>query len=163
MAGDDFDALWSAAEATARSLLLPLDRRDRRGGLLVTEPTTSSQFFEPWRQDQQTLYDRAQSSLATIRRTVRFEFTRNEEGGYLVAPKVLVERYSQAENRISSVVLYRSAFRAARLQENAPYGTRETDRGVFLPTRYWYAIGRDRPTEEYIARELRKRLGASQG
>jgi hypothetical protein len=162
--GADFDRLWRACEGEARRRLFPIDRSDRRGGVLTTEPVTSSQFFEPWRQDQATAFDTAKSSLGAMRRTIRFELTRLDDGRFRAVPKVLVERYVQAENRVTSVVLYRAAFRPARLSDPAtPYGTRETDRGVSLPNRYWYAVGRDEELEQALADGVTRRLGQVAG
>jgi len=158
--GEDFDTLWSAAEATARQFFFTVDRRDLRGGILTTEPMISAQFFEPWRADTPDPADRAESSLASIRRTVRFEFVKQPDGSYLVTPKVLIERYSQVERRITSVVLYRQAFRLQRAaDETASFGTKETDRGVYLERAYWYPIGRDTLLEQNLADVMQRRVG----
>jgi hypothetical protein len=157
----DFDALWSAADSAARSRFFPIDRRDPRLGLLTTEPVVSQQWFEPWRRDTLDADALADSSLATIRRTIRFEFERRDDGSYAVSPKVLIERYSVAENRITSVVLYRSAFKLGRTTEQTPYGTRESDRGIYLPSRYWYAVGRDGALEQALAGDIQRRLGSA--
>ena len=37
-------------------------------------------------------------------------------------------------------------------------GTREADRGIFLPARYWYATGNDGVVQKSIARHLQKKL-----
>lgn len=155
----NFDALWSAADAAARTRFFPIDRRDVRGGLMTTEPMVSKQWFEPWRQDVLEGDALADSSLATIRRTVRYEFERRDDGSFAVTPKVLIERYSVAENRVTSVVLYRAAFRAGRTTDQTAYGTRETDRGVYLPSRYWYAVGRDVALEQALAGDIQRRIG----
>lgn len=154
----DFEAAWASADAVARQLLFTPDRVDPRSGVLTTEPLVSSQFFEPWRQDLQTAEDTARSSIALHRRTVRFEFSRLEDGRYEITPKALVERYAQAERRVTSVVLYRSAFRSGRITEETPFGTRETDRGINLPRKYWYAVGRDEALERRLAAELERKL-----
>jgi hypothetical protein len=128
----DFDALWEAAERTARDWFFQIDRRDRRSGVLSTRPLISRQFFEPWRKDAVTAADLAESSLATIRRTIRFEFTEAPGGGYAMRPKVVVER---------------QAVPAAR------------ERGA-VGGSYWYALGRDEPMEQRLAEAVRRRLGA---
>ncbi len=156
----DFDALVAAAERAARVRLFTIDRRDPRNGLLVTAPLVASQVFEPWRQDQRTAYDTAQSTLATHRRTIRFEIVKSEDGGLELSPKVLVERYSQAENRVTSVVLYRTAFRPQRDASLAAYGTRESDRGLVLEKRYWYPVGRDPALEASLASDIQRALGS---
>jgi hypothetical protein len=43
---------------------------DRREGLILAGPTTSAQWFEPWRIDSRGGYQAFESSLHTIRRTV---------------------------------------------------------------------------------------------
>lgn len=150
---DDFDRLWNACADVARDRLFTIDRRDYRGGVLTTEPLTSAQFFEPWRRDAITADAVAESSLATIRRTIRFEFTRHDDGTFSVEPHVQVERYSAAERRITQAMLYRSAFR-----KTTATGTRETDRGVSLPARYWYRIGNDPALEKDLAQAVRQRI-----
>ncbi len=150
---NDFERLWNACADVARDRLFTIDRRDYRGGVLTTEPMTSAQFFEPWRRDAITADAVAESSLATIRRTIRFEFTRRGDGTFSVVPHVQLERYSAAERRITQAMLYRNAFR-----KTTATGTRETDRGVFLPAHYWYRIGNDPALEKALAEAVRRRV-----
>ena len=148
-----FDRLWRACADVARDRQFVIDRQDYRGGVLTTEPLVSAQFFEPWRRDAITADAVAESSLATIRRTIRFAFTRGDNGTFSVVPQVVVERYSSAERRITNAMLYRNVFK-----RTTATGTRESDRGVQLPARYWYRIGNDPALEADLARELRRRV-----
>jgi hypothetical protein len=150
----DFDALWRAADETLRVRLFPVDRRDYRGGVLKSEGVVSQQLFEPWRRDAVTAGDVVESSLSTVRRTVTFAFLRNGDGTYTVIPEVHVERYSSAEQRLTSAALYRAAFRRSAIAR----GSRESDRGVVLPPRYWYDVGRDLALEKDLAEAIRSRL-----
>jgi hypothetical protein len=160
---DNFYKLWHTSEDVARSYLFRIDRVDYRDGILTTEPLVSAQWWEPWRRDVQTIDDAMESSLSTMRRTIRFEFTRLPSGLYRVTPKVLVERRSVAEHRITSVALYRYTFRPQRGSvHNMPYGTPETDVGIILPARYWYPVGRDEALERAIADRIAKRLKPSE-
>ena len=149
----NFDRLWRACADDARDRQFVIDRQDYRNGVLTTEPLVSAQFFEPWRRDAITSDAVAESSLATIRRTIRFTFTRHDDGTFSAVPHVVVERYSSAERRITSAMHYRSAFRRTMAT-----GTRETDRGVQLPARYWYRIGNDPALERDLAEAVRKRV-----
>jgi hypothetical protein len=149
----DYDKLWRAADEAARDLLFTVDRRDYRGGVLMTDPMVSGQIFEPWRGDAVTVRQRLESSIATVRRTIRFEFERHEDGTFSVAPKVLVEEEAIADRRVTSVVSQRSAF-----GRSGAWGTAETDRGIFLPRRYWFATGRDPQLEARVARIIESRL-----
>ena len=152
----DFDRLAAACESAARDLLFPIDRVDFREGVVTTEPVVGGQWFEPWRREQQTVADVADSSLATTRRTIRFEFTRGgdgESGTYTVTPKVLVERESAAERRITSASDYRGFFGGGDA-----FGTRESDRGVLIPSRYFYPVGRDAALERKLATMIERRV-----
>lgn len=149
----EFESLWQAAEQTVRGRGWRLDRLDYRNGVMSAEPTTSQQFFEFWRRDVATGADLARSSLATVRRTTRFEFQRNPDGRYEVRPKVLVEQLASSGRRLTTAVQYQRAF------ELNPTGSRELDQGVALPPQYWYAVGRDQALEKELAEEIGKKLG----
>lgn len=149
----DFAPLWRACRKAAVDGGFKVDRQDYRTGLLTTRPLISRQAFEPWKRDVVTAHDLAQSTLATVRRTVRFQITKRSDGGYEAAPKVVVERYSLVEHRITSVVQYRDVFRLTReeafrrrdLQVNPGQAT------VIPPPDYWYSIGRDPALERRLA------------
>lgn len=131
----DRDALWEAAEQTARRWMFRIDRRDYRGGLLTTEPMVSKQWFELWRKDAGGFDDVAEASLGPIRRSIHFEFTQEPNGTYSAAPKVLVERMSRVDERNVGMV--------ARLD---------------VPPVYWYALRRDEAMERELAEAMRSRL-----
>ncbi|HYO10123.1 MAG TPA: hypothetical protein VER17_14230 [Tepidisphaeraceae bacterium] len=152
----NFQALWSACEDTARRYGFALDRQDYRNGVITTVPLVSKQFFEVWRNDAQTATDVAESSLATYRRTLRFNITKDPAGGYAATPEVLIERYTLAERPITASVYLRNAFRSTR--GTPPVGSRESDRGIVLPQRYWYATGRDLTLERDAADRVRRTL-----
>jgi hypothetical protein len=153
----DFDKLWSATDRAARDRFFVIDRADYRSGLMTTQPLVSSQFFEPWRRDTVTFDDTLLSSLATIRRTLRFEFTRQSDGSFQMIPKVLVERQVITERRITSTALYTSIY-----DPGTGAGTRESDIGLRLDPRYWYAIGRDDALERKLAADVRKQVSEKQ-
>ncbi len=148
-----FDRLWNAANDAIRARMFTVDRTDYRAGILTTQPMSSSQFFEPWRRDNMRAYDVAESSLATIRRTLRFEISRTEAGTYRLEPKVLVERFALAEARVTSVQLFRDSIGGPR-----PSGTVESDRGQIIPQSYWYALGRDQKLEKELRDAVQSRL-----
>jgi hypothetical protein len=147
---DDFDALWAAAERAARDRLFRIDRTDYRNGILTTAPLVSQQAFEPWRSDT-PLAQQAQSTLGTVRRTIRFEFERQADGrGFAVSPKVLIERQSLPAQRLSNAAQYRAGV----------YGVtgQTSDEGEQLASEYWYPIGRDTVLETRLAADIRGRL-----
>ena len=151
----DFDRLWNAAARVSQDYLFKLDRQDRRSGLLTTAPNISAQWFEPWRREVQTAGDRIESSAFTQRRTINWQF-RKVSNGWAVTPKVLIERQSVTEKRISGV-LSRAYFRTDPKDES--YGTRETDQNLRLPPTYWYPIGRDFTLEQRLIEKMFAQLG----
>lgn len=147
----DYAALWDAAEEAQQHYGFTTALSDYRGGLLTTEPKISPQFFEFWHQELRSPEAVAESSLATIRRRMRFEFSRAPGGGFAVEPKVIVERLSLGERRITSAMEYRGTLGPGREQQFGPANPRG-------PTRYWYAIGRDEELERALAQRISGRV-----
>lgn len=154
----DYDRLWQACVDVAHEFLFDIEDRDYRGGVLETRPLVSGQWFEPWRRDARTIDSRLESSLAAMRRSVRFEFTRVDGQTWQVTPKVLVERQAIAENRITSGALYRNIFQSPSRARYRASGSVEADQGVVLPSRYWYPVGRDATFEQALARAVEHKL-----
>jgi hypothetical protein len=151
---DDFTTLWRACRRATIASSFTVDRVDFRAGLMTTLPLVSKQFFELWRNDVVTPRGVAESSLDTIRRTARFEVRRRDDGKYEAAPKVLVERFSLEERRITSVARFAEMFTAEKTE-----GSRSRDRsGGDLPDTYWYAAGRDHALEAHLANAVRSGL-----
>jgi len=71
----DYEAFVDDALAYLRRCDLPPEYVDRTGGLIVTKPTTSGQWFEWWRVDSQGGYQLLENSLHTVQRmvTIRIE------------------------------------------------------------------------------------------
>jgi hypothetical protein len=150
--GNDFDKLWAACDTVSRNYLFKIDRQNKRAGLLTTLPNISAQWFEPWRREVLSGDELAQSSAATIRRTITYKFDK-EGDGYRVTPKVLVERQAIQERRVSGY-LSKTYFRA----DPDTTGSREADAGVILPDSYWYPTGRDTALETLLAQKIEAEL-----
>ena len=153
MTHDNYDELWEACIGAARRRGYRVDRQDYRNGVLQTVPVVSKQLYEPWRRDVATIEDMTESTLATMRRIIRFEIRRAGDDSFECVPKVVVERYSSAERRITSITQYRETFSI-----NTAEGNRERDRGVNIADTYWFATGRDEQLEERLADGVRSRL-----
>ncbi len=69
-------------------------------------------------------------------------------------PKVLIEKSSHPERRLSSVSQYAAAFSVP-----AENPTRVNEEGETVPNRYWYALGRDEAMEKQLADSVRSKLG----
>jgi hypothetical protein len=151
----DFAKLWEAAKETARKYHLPLDREDYRAGVITTVPEISKQVFEFWRADAGTAYEATANTAGAIRRTVRFEVSRNPDDTYTLVPKVLVERQSIFERRVTDVSQYRYAFAGpARQQPARTAVTLDPETYQDVPVKYWYPIGRDLEMEKQVAKRV---------
>ena len=133
----------------ARACSFSIDRVDYRDGTMTTKPLVSKQFFEVWKGDVVDGHDLLQSSLGTMRRIIHFQISHGEDGGY-IQPKVIVECYSAAERRITSVTQYLNIFS----YEHGLVGE-QTDEGQLVPTEYWYSVGRDPHLEKHLADLMR--------
>jgi hypothetical protein len=150
--GTDYDQLWNVCEDLARRDLFLLDRQDYRDGLLTTKPLVSRQFFEPWRPDTGDGYGVLQNSLQTIRRTIYFEFQKLP-GGYVVTPKVVVERSASPTKHITSSSQYAFIF------AYQPPSANEIASGAPAAGYFWYAIGRDLAMEAQMATAIKEKIG----
>ena len=154
-----FQPLWDACKAECYYRLFLVDREEYRRGLLTTLPTISKQAFEPWRTDAVTDHDVVESTLGTVRRTLRFEVARRPDGTFQVVPKVLVERYSSAERRLTSFSQYRQAFSGTRATADDPDLSGDVTTAA-VAADYWYPLRRDAALEQDLAGRIAERLAA---
>ena len=129
-----FDPLWQASEAVAHDYLFRIDRRDQRSGLLTTEPLITKQWWEFWRKDAGTFRDTQEATMASIRRTIFFQFKKTGDNAYTVTPKVLVEKESQVDAKYKP--------------------------DIEGPDTYWYSLRRDEVLEKKVADSIRRRMRA---
>jgi hypothetical protein len=149
----DFPALWQAIELSIRARSYRVDRADARNGVITTEPMISQQWFEPWRRDTVGFDSVTESSLATIRRTVRFDISRTSCGQYAAVARVSVERQATPQRQLTAPALYRSALAPDR---RALAFLSSSDPDVFRP--YWYSLGDDPGLARALANDVARRL-----
>jgi hypothetical protein len=169
---EEFEKLVAACKASAIARGFVIDREDFRSALVTSKPLTASQFFEPFLQDNVTFGCVLRSSLGTYRRTVYFEFSREQAassaaeqvgtshsvdgakaGRFLVTPRVILERKATRTGNVSTARVSLEAVAPTRME-----GNREADAGNIIPTTYWYATGRDDNLERRLARDILDRL-----
>jgi hypothetical protein len=157
----NFDALWADIHRVTRNAGFYPDLEDHRLGLFISRPLVSSQWFEPWRGDTVTAYDRLDASVATRRRTVRWEVARGTDGTFTAVPKVLVERYVFLEHRVTTGAQFTEIF-ALTVEEVRNQLLRDADPASFaegaIPVAYWYATGRDAELETWLASHVQDRV-----
>jgi hypothetical protein len=139
---------------------------DRARGLIVSDPTTSAQWFEWWRADAPGGYQLLESSLHTIRRVVTVHVEPVDAAGtaaaasgeplppeergagrYRLAVQVEKSRYSAPERQITTA--------SGALQiysESTP--TVEGERGPRSRRVQWVPLGRDPLLEAFLLAKL---------
>ncbi len=147
----DFDKLWNACRSALVADGFLIDRTDYRDGVMTTLPLPSKQFYEVWKGDVVTVHDLAQSSLGTMRRTVRIDIRHGDDGEFHAAPKVVVDRFSLLARRITSVAQYRTVF--SLTTNDVRLSTEEE--GSNVVAQYWYPVARDYNLERQIVNATR--------
>ncbi len=71
---DSYDDAFAAVLAAAREEGFVLTLRDRRSGVIQTEPRPAASLLEPWRSDNTSFGDTVDNTIAYRRRSARFEF-----------------------------------------------------------------------------------------
>lgn len=166
----DFDAFLDDTLSVLRECDLQPARVERAGGLVVTQPTTSAQWFEWWRRDTRGGYQLLESSLHTIRRTVTL---RTEPAGSPAtdsAPQS--ETPPGADHGLrDSTAVYRITIQVEKERLSAPLRQITTASGALsiynerVPTetgergprtidQQWVPLGRDVLLEEYLLARL---------
>jgi len=158
---DNFDKLWQTMYRVTRNAGFRPDRENYRMGIFTTRPVVSGQLFEPWRHDTGSFFGRLESTLATVRRTVRWDVSRTEDGQFVATPRVLIERWSVIEHRVTFSAQYQEIFALTR-EEQRNMRLQALDPAAFaeepVPVAYWYAIGRDEALEKRLAADVEDRL-----
>lgn len=145
------DRLWEAAQEVLRRHRFPLDRVDRRRGMIATMPVTSQSFFEFWRHDVDTAFDLAEALLRTVRRSAVVQLDRHPESGEAtVTVTVRRETFATPERQFNSSAASLRVFgdelpgvQGERLL------TREDD--------YWIDDGRDEAMERRLLERIMQR------
>lgn len=161
----DYEAFFDSALTLLREHDFHPRLVDRAAGLAVTHPSTGAQWFEFWRGDSRGGYQLLESSLHTVRRSVRLSVQpeveaepqqRGESGSmdrYRVGVEVYKERFSSPQRQVTTA--------SGALQiysERLP--TEEGLRAARVRGDHWVPLGRDALLEKYLLSRLQSaRIG----
>jgi hypothetical protein len=147
------DVVKKAATLVLMDLRFTLDYPQMNPDRVTTEPLTGDSWFEFWRGDTIGNYQRAESSLATIRRTATV-FVTPVNGGSRVLVKVAKQRLSAPDTGPQSVG-----------ESVSLYDRRESDlmrQNDLAAEKYkWIDKGRDDALEQYILERIHGAIGAA--
>ncbi|WP_233200141.1 hypothetical protein [Blastopirellula marina] len=156
----DPDALWEQiVDAVDDNFRIKDEQRVRvvagqlTEGRLETFPTIGSTLFEPWRTDSTRGYEKLESTLQTIRRTVIVRVL-PEQGGYLIDVEVRkeLEDLRGRPTDVADIDLLRHDGTLRMDPQGRPIQQTQT--------LGWIPLGRDYELEQRLIQDIRARLAA---
>ena len=152
----DRDAFLDTSLSVLRRYDLQPKYVDRAAGRIVTERTTSGQWFELWRADSRGAYQALESSLHTMGRiaTVSVEPLDSPEQ-CRVSVRVDKERYSATERQITT-----ASGALGIYSERVP--TTEGLRRAATARAHWVPLGRDALLETFLLARLEDAAASDQ-
>ena len=123
----NFQAVWDASCEVLSSYRFTVDRRDRRAGLITTEPMASRHFFEWWRRDKATASGALENTIQPIYREVSIRIRETDEGKYLPVVSVTVSRLLWGRSNYSRAMASYEQVTTPRRQERLVLGVGRSD------------------------------------
>jgi len=173
---DRYEAAFDAAAGVLSDHGLSPAIRDRRSGVIETDPEASVGWFAPWSlEPASSLEDVA--TLSTIRRRARVTFTpprfAEEEPGPLPGPDLLglreppadlTDRTGPLDMRVAIFVerSHRPGLRVdtwSRRNVSQARVARPAPESGFEPARTWWPVARDEGLERALLAEIVRRIG----
>ncbi len=171
------DAFDAAVEAAAVVGLTPTVR-DRRSGVIETEPRIAGSVLEPWRTDNASFAQAMENTITFQRRRARFEFTpagfrpREPAEAPLTGPDLFAQHDAEVDlsrlagplelrvwvyvERAYSPGIRRSTWTRARTTRTRII---LADDEKALPTQYWTPVRRDEAYERRLLAAVERALG----
>lgn len=150
----EVNPLWDSTIAVLRKCDFRIDRQDRSQGVITTQPVTSMQWFEFWRQDVAHPYDYLQASLDTIERKVTVKFRNGNN--WTIDVQVDVYRMNSPDVQITT----------ASSAVHALSGLLPTTEGQVYPHaregEQWVPMGRDGNMEARLMQRILSDAGLSE-
>jgi len=142
------DATWTAIQDTLRRNYMPLDRVDRRAGVITTLPVMSQHWFEFWRGDVATKEDALEATINPIRRWVEVTVAMNDSRNWTqLSVAVHKQRLSSPDRQFnSSGASYQFFGESLPSTTGDPNVTAQDDR--------WIDVGRDAALEESLLNKM---------
>lgn len=144
----DPDQLWLQSQTELRARGFDLENVDRRAGIIETAPRTSSQWYEFWARDVVTWQGRAESSLHTLRRSVRLQMQADPGNNCQLSCQAMVDREVVAPAVVSGSARANSIFAGAagRMPTLKSPGDQQPSQ--------WVSLGRDSDLEQDILQSI---------
>jgi hypothetical protein len=166
IAASEYDRVFEEAVEVLRDYRFRVDRRDRRFGVITTEPRTAGSVLEPWAEGNQTFDQALENTIQHQRRIIRIELSRREGGEATEAAsdqtvadyELLVRAQLQRRQRVTGPL---NTAATSSVQRGARGGGRRvvlTERGY--ESDFWRDVGRDAALERTLIAAILQRATA---
>jgi len=163
IAASEYDRVFEEAVEVLRDYRFRVDRRDRRFGVITTEPRTAGSVLEPWAEGNQTFDQALENTIQHQRRIIRIELSRREGGEATEAAsdravadyELLVRAQLQRRQRVTGPL---NTAVTSSVQRGARGGGRRvvlTERGY--ESDFWRDVGRDAALERTLIAAILQR------
>jgi len=147
-------AAMEAAEGVLSEMHFTVAKSDAESGYVKSGPLPGAQVFEFWRKDNIGDYNRAQSNLHSIRRTVELQINQQERE-LCIGCNVKVDRLNMPEYEVSSSTqAYRMFSKSSQLKQQLEANPSQ-EAGMS-----WVELGEDRRLSTKILKQLKEKLSA---
>lgn len=147
---NDGEFVWERTVDVVHDYMFEIHRENKLDGVIETEYKTGSGVLEPWHRESVGLYERAESTLQSIRRKAYVSIT-PADGGYLIG----VEAYKELEDVANAA---NSPGAATFLDNNPLQRDLSLVVGQATPSG-WISRGRDLLLEQAMLDDLRAAFG----
>jgi hypothetical protein len=163
----NFEALWRASKDVLKKYDFPIDRQDRRAGVITTYAVPSGHLFELWRRDAATAFHYQENTVQNILRAARVTIRRQgpESNQYDFQVEVVMARSNLPPTQLTDTSqLLGMQFRGLpelRFHDLQRRSNRDTAQPMLPPRKRdernrLVPLGRDSDMEMYLARDIRE-------
>ena len=162
----NFQALWEASRTVLKKYGFPLDRQDRRDGVITTEAVAGGHLFEFWRKDAATVFSYKENTVQTIMRAAKVVIHRikDSDDEFDFTVEVFMARMNRPQPQLtnSSQTMTMRMAQVRRLKFGDLRNERQADREEIADARRDQVVllGRDSDLEALIAGDIRDAAAA---
>jgi hypothetical protein len=146
------DKLMQTMEKTLVSMQFVIEKYDVENGVIRTRPLRGGQFFEPWRSDNASGFDTAESNLQSVQRTVELSLN-SEPTRQCIQCTSTVQRLSLPDEPIEGYL------KAPALLTNSDRNKQrlQVDKNR-ADEMHWIDLGRDEALESKLLDKIQKNI-----
>ena len=150
--GLSLDEAMQIGEDVLAGLRFPIAKYDADAALIQTGPYEGAHFFEFWRSDDASAYDRAYSNVHSVQRIAELSFDQ-QAGRLCISCKVELQRLSRPEGEITGSAKAFSLFSESEETRQTLQINPEQKEGMA-----WLDMGQDNKLAAKIMKRIEKKI-----